>query len=57
MNMGGFSFIGIFLTLIPIALTILVIIWILQIRDYNHKQVEQNKRIIELLEKQNNHIT
>ncbi|MGP4071604.1 hypothetical protein ACTWQB_03510 [Piscibacillus sp. B03] len=55
--MGGVSFIGIFLSLIPIVLTILVIIWILQIRDYNHKQVEQNKRIIELLEKQNNHIT
>ncbi|MFD2637925.1 hypothetical protein [Piscibacillus salipiscarius] len=53
--MGGFSFIGLIITLIPIVLTILVIIWILQIRDYNHKQVEQNKRIIELLDKKNDY--
>ncbi|WP_170158520.1 hypothetical protein [Aquisalibacillus elongatus] len=51
--MESFSIIGILITLIPIIICIVVVMWILQIRDYNHEQVEQNKRIIKLLEEQN----
>ncbi|MBU5468472.1 hypothetical protein KQI49_16740 [Virgibacillus sp. MSJ-26] len=51
--MGVASLIGILIYLFPFIAAVLVMVWLYRIKQNSDEQVEQNKKIIRLLEKDN----
>lgn len=47
------SFIGILIYLFPFIAAVLVMVWLYRIKQNSDEQVEQNKKIIRLLEENN----